>query len=170
MATTFTLIKTVTVGSGGASSIDFTSIPSTFTDLCLKYSLRTTATAASNGYYGTYSFNTLTTNISQKAIYGTGSSASSTSSASILSFMTDASDYTTSTFSNGELYIPNYASSNNKSMSQDAVSENNATAVYTFMYAGLWAASAAINAIGFTPAGGTFVQYSTASLYGILKA
>ena len=37
---TFTLIASSTVGAGGASSIDFTSIPSTFTDLCLEASLR----------------------------------------------------------------------------------------------------------------------------------
>ena len=40
MATTFTKIASVTVGSGGASSIDFTSIPSTYTDLCVKLSTR----------------------------------------------------------------------------------------------------------------------------------
>ena len=33
MATTFFKIASATVGSGGASSIDFTSIPQTYTDL-----------------------------------------------------------------------------------------------------------------------------------------
>jgi hypothetical protein len=170
MATTFTLIKTVTIGSGGASSIDFTSIPNTFTDICLKYSLRSSAASGSAGYYGTYTFNSLTTNISQRAIYGNGTSALTTLSSTILSYMSGASDYTSLTFSNGELYIPNYTSSNYKMMNQDAVTENNATSVYTFLYSGLWASTAVINAIGLIPAGGSFVQYSTASLYGILKA
>ena len=40
MATTYTLISSVTVGSGGAASIEFTSIPSTYTDLVLKLSAR----------------------------------------------------------------------------------------------------------------------------------
>ena len=40
MANTYTLISSVTVGSGGASSIDFTSIPATYTDLCLVWSGR----------------------------------------------------------------------------------------------------------------------------------
>ena len=40
MATTYTLISSVTVGSGGAANIEFTSIPSTYTDLLLKYYLR----------------------------------------------------------------------------------------------------------------------------------
>ena len=41
---TLVKIQTVTVGSGGASSIDFTSIPQTYTDLCLVYSARLTTT------------------------------------------------------------------------------------------------------------------------------
>jgi hypothetical protein len=40
MALTYTAIKTVTVGSGGAANIDFTSIPQTYTDLVLKVSAR----------------------------------------------------------------------------------------------------------------------------------
>ena len=40
MAVTFTQIASVTVGSGGAASIDFTSIPSTYTDLCIKTSIK----------------------------------------------------------------------------------------------------------------------------------
>ena len=40
MAVTHNLISTITVGSGGAASIDFTSIPQTYTDLLVKISLR----------------------------------------------------------------------------------------------------------------------------------
>ena len=36
MANTYVAIATVTVGSGGAASIDFTSIPATYTDLVVK--------------------------------------------------------------------------------------------------------------------------------------
>jgi hypothetical protein len=35
MAATYKLIETVTVGSGGAANIEFTSIPQTYTDLKL---------------------------------------------------------------------------------------------------------------------------------------
>ena len=44
MANTFQLISSTTVGAGGASSIDFTSIPSTYTDLVIKWSGRLTST------------------------------------------------------------------------------------------------------------------------------
>ena len=51
MPNTFTLIASSTVGAGGASSIDFTSIPSTYTDLCLKVSARSTATDTNVNMY-----------------------------------------------------------------------------------------------------------------------
>ena len=37
---TFTKIETITVGSGGAASVTFSSIPQTFTDLVMKISSR----------------------------------------------------------------------------------------------------------------------------------
>ena len=42
---TFTKIASATVGSGGASSIEFTSIPSTYTDLVIKLSMRSAFTS-----------------------------------------------------------------------------------------------------------------------------
>ena len=45
---TYTLISTVTVGAGGAASIDFNSIPGTYTDLLLVVSVRSTRPAATN--------------------------------------------------------------------------------------------------------------------------
>jgi hypothetical protein len=77
---------------------------------------------------------------------------------------------TASTFSNGEFYIPNYASANNKSVSFDSVTENNkATDQILALNAGLWADSAAITSIKLEVNGGTYniSQYSSATLYGI---
>ena len=48
MANTYTLISSVTVGSGGAANIEFTSIPATYTDLLLKLSTRTTRSTATD--------------------------------------------------------------------------------------------------------------------------
>jgi len=82
----------------------------------------------------------------------------------------DPSDYTSNTFANSENYLPNYAGSNNKSMSVDVVTENNATASFTAFYAQLWTNTAAVNRITLTPNAGNFAQYSTATLYGISNA
>jgi len=174
MATTFTLIKTYTIGSGGAASIDFTSIPATFTDICLKISARTNYTGSQYGYID-LAFNTLTTNQSYRRLLGYSTAAnSSTDTAN--SAMVDSDAATASTFGNWEMMIPNYAGSNYKSFSIDAVTENNAgtsEAAFCALVAGLWSASAAISRITISPRSGygTLInQYSTASLYGILKA
>jgi hypothetical protein len=42
MATTYEIIASVTVGSGGAADIEFTSIPATYTDLVVNYALEWT--------------------------------------------------------------------------------------------------------------------------------
>lgn len=167
MANTYTLIASSSVGSGGAASIDFTSIPSPYTDLCLKVSGRTSATNASYKVYDIYiSINGSTTTFTQKGLEGDGSGAFSYSAARQVGWIPDAGA-TASTFGNLEIYIPNYAGSNNKSFSSDAVTENNGTSAYAALTAGLWSTTSAINQVTVTPASGNFVQYSTAYLYGI---
>ena len=167
MANTFELIASSTVGSGGAASIDFTSIPSTYTDLCLKLSLRQDSVTLN---YASMRFNNATTNFTYRTIEGSGASAASYNGSTGTYGFPVPSNFTSSTFSNLEVYIPNYAGSTNKSFSVDTVTENNASTAYADLIAGLWSNSAAINQITFYPAGGNFVQYSTAYLYGVKNA
>jgi hypothetical protein len=173
MANTYTLIASNTVGSGGAASVTFSSIPQTYTDLIIKYSARGTGGALNyeniqvqfNGVGGTA--------YSDRNVYGTGSAAASTSNSSVAStFLQYAtgSAATASTFGNGEIYIPNYTSANAKSYSADTVSENNATAAITSFTAGISTNTAAISSVKLTPNTSTFAQYSTFTLYGISNA
>jgi hypothetical protein len=169
MANTFELIASSTVGSGGAASIEFTSIPATYTDLCLKLSGRTSSTGSI--YEWVYiKFNSSTTGYSYRLLQGNGSSAASYNNTT--QYAGDITDgtATASTFGNYEIYIPNYAGSTNKSFSVDAVTENNGTTAVADLVAGLWSNSAAITAVNFTPRNGSFVQYSTAYLYGVKNA
>jgi hypothetical protein len=169
MANTYTLIASNTVGSGGAANIEFTSIPSTYTDLLVKVSPR----GDSGGTDLAIQFNGSTSSVyTIMRLYGTGSSTASSSSTStmLINNMVAQSSYTASTFGNGEIYIPNYTSSNAKSVSIDGVTENNATGSFQTLTAGLWnpAVQAAITSIKLMIDGGAnFVQYSTAYLYGI---
>lgn len=171
MANTFTKIASVTVGSGGAANIDFTSIPSTYTDLVLKVSARTDGSTANGWQSGALTFNGSTTGYSGILLAGRGdlSAVSITSSASNIEFAFYSSDAgsTGNTFASNDIYIPNYAGSNNKSVSSDIAEENNAARALAGIAAGLWSNSAAINRVTLTPNGGSFVQYSTATLYGI---
>jgi hypothetical protein len=159
-------IGSVEVGSAGAANIAFSSIPQGYTDLKVVVSARTDATVGANGYYYNVTFNGTSANRSGRYLEGTGSAANS--GTFTLYGVSDASDQTANTFSNGELYIPNYTSANFKSASFDSVQENNATASRAIFSVGLWSDTAAITSVTFTPAGGSFVQYTTATLYGIL--
>jgi len=169
MPNTFIKIASVTVGSGGASSIDFSSIPSTYTDLVVKLSYRTTdatntATLISN-------FNNDTAgNYNNRFLFGTGSSTGSgnyTSNGSNYHGYGNISTTTASTFANAEIYIPNYAGSAFKSSSADNVSENNATAANATLSANIWNSTSAINRVTLGVYAQNFAQYSTATLYGI---
>jgi hypothetical protein len=166
MANTYTLISSVTVGSGGASSIDFTSIPSTYTDLLIKISGRSTKSATFEGMY--IKFNTSST-ATTRYLEGNGASASSGTAGNFVGVVA-AANATASTFSNVETYIPNYTVSQNKSYSSDSAHETNATTAYADLIAGLWANTAAINQITLYPDVNNFAQYSTAYLYGISNA
>jgi hypothetical protein len=168
MAVTYKLIETVTVGSGGAANIEFTSIPGTYTDLLIKLSSRT-ATGGATDVIAEFNADTTAANYSMRQVQGNGASASSSGGSSSSQALTSSgSTDTASTFANSEMYIPNYAGSTAKSSSNDSVTENNATTAYATLRASLYAGTAAITAIKFThSSGANFAQYSSASLYGI---
>ena len=167
MANTMTLIASSTVGSGGAASIDFTSIPSTYTDLVLDFSVRSaTSSTVDNINIG---LNGSTSSFSGKGLTGDGAAASSTTlPANRFYGLANGATGTSNTFSNCYFYFPNYTSSNYKSFSMDNVQENNTTTAYVRLTAGLWAITSAITSITMTTdSGSNFVQFSTAYLYGI---
>jgi hypothetical protein len=166
MANTFKKIQTVTVGSGGASSIDFTSIPQTFTDLKIVVSARSSRSAVSD--WTSIQFNSNTSNYSMRVLAGSGTLAESATDTSIY-LPCAGNTATASIFGNSEYYIPNYTSANNKSVSGDGINENNATAAVSYLIAGLWSNTAAITSIKLQmlTSGQTFSQYSTATLYGV---
>jgi hypothetical protein len=168
MAFTYSKLAETTVGAGGTSAITFNNIPQNYTDLVVKYSLRTSRSDTISALRLT--FNESATSYSNRMIEGNGATAASYTGGSTFIDLgyAPAATATASTFNNHELYISNYASSNNKSLSIDAVQENNTTTAYANLIAGLWSNSAAINSIKVVPSTAVnFVQYSTATLYGI---
>lgn len=166
---TYKLISSVTVGAGGAASLSLTSIPADYTDLVFKFSGRR---STSSPYNVRLTFNSSGgTAYSGRYLLSDGSSAFSGSASGqphIELFYSPGTSETSNTFNNTEIYIPNYTGSQNKSLSADMVSENNGTTVVLNGFtAGLWSSSSAITSITMTPESGSFVQYSTAYLYGI---
>lgn len=166
-------ITTVTVGSGGVATINFVNIPQTYTDLVIKVSARTAYTAGSYGDGLYISFNSTTTGYTYRFLQGydatTQSSSGSTQTTGLIP--DDAAAQTANVFSNNEIYIPNYTSSNYKAFSSENIVEKNGTTNWVAsMYAMLWSNTAPITSISLTSANAsTFKQYSTATLYGIRK-
>jgi hypothetical protein len=160
MANTMTLIASSTVGSGGAANITFSSIPATYTDLVIQYSLR------GNNLEGVYvQFNGSTASFAGRYLYSDGTAPASGVLARYLGSINAAA----SAFTNGSLYIPNYAGSTNKSYSVDEVYDQNSTAGYANLVAGLWSNTAAITSVTLEAAS-SLTQYSTAYLYGVKNA
>jgi hypothetical protein len=168
MPNTFQLIASYTA-TGTVSSIDFTSIPSTYTDLCLKISARSNDATYREIFL---TLNGSTANGTARILKGDGSAASSYTATRVQATgYTNTTGSTSNTFTSVDVYIPNYAGSTNKSFSSDAVTENNATQAFAELDASLWSQTAAINSISLVlSSGASFVQYSTAYLYGVKNA
>jgi hypothetical protein len=160
-------IETVEVASP-VTSVTFSSIPQGYTDLKLVVSAR--SNRASTDDLLNINFNGVSTNQSSRNLQGNGTSASSgTYGSNLYLAWVDGANSTADTFGNTEMYIPNYTSSNFKSVSTDTVLENNASTVVTGMTAGLWSNTAAITSIDITSVfSGSLIANSTFTLYGIL--
>lgn len=176
MPNTMTLIASSTVGAGGSASIDFTSIPSTYTDLCVFLSGRSTASFDRRILRLRFNNSSTASDYTGRDITGNGTSPGSNtqtagSSSYIQVYDLPAANATANTFGNIMIYVPNYASTSNyKSVSVDAVAENNATAAIMSLLAGLYNQNTAISQINLLPDSGNFAQYSSAYLYGIVKS
>jgi hypothetical protein len=175
MPATYTLISS-NVLSSSAASVTFSAIPATYTDLVLKYSIRTNVA-------GIIAVSpSILLNGSSSAIYsdtylrGNGSAASTArqSNQSELQVRESANDTgsTNNTFSSAEIYIPSYTVSQNKPISFITATENNATAAEIVTAANLFRSTSAISSIGITIGAGAYNLDAGSSfyLYGISNA
>lgn len=164
MANTYEAIATVTVGSGGAANITFSSIPATYTDLLIKTSGRTDRVATNAEFF--IKLNGTTVNAAAKRLYGDGSTAGSNSGSAV--GITNGSSNTASVFGSTDIYIPNYTGSNTKVVSAESTQEQNGTASYIYLQSLSSATTAAVTSIDLYPEESkNWVQHTTATLYGI---
>jgi hypothetical protein len=166
------LIQFQKLGSN-QTSVSFNSISADFTDLVLVASARTDRASQVDDQLQ-MRFNGVTSGYGERGLFGNGSSPTSFSNSSQTSIRdiiwTTASNATASTFGNATVYIPNYRSGNQKSVSSDSVTENNATAASQAIMAGLWSGTDPITSITLSPLNGTnILANSTFALYGVLK-
>jgi hypothetical protein len=168
MANTFYKISSVTVGSGGASSIDFNSIPNTYTDLLLKISVRTGRGFTNDGLSVKLN-NSTSSYASRDLTYDNGGITTYVDLFGAGYNLNGQGDGTTAnTFSNQEVYIPNYNGSANKSFSSQSSVENAGTDARVEIMATLWSNTSAVTSIILSSyTANTLLQHSSATLYGI---
>ena len=169
MATTFTQIGTAQIVSTDTTTVEFTNIPNTFTDLKVEISAR--ADGSGNVEMIEFTYNNNTSNRTSLVMEGRPASDSIASFAPTTLFIgnVNAPGQVSSSFNNVSLYIPNYAGSGNKvSISEASMNGSNAERSGAINVQ-RWADSTAITSIQFKLEGGVrkFVQHSTFYLYGI---
>jgi hypothetical protein len=172
MANTYILINS-SVLSSTTSTVTFSSIPSTYTDLVLKASARSTLSGTtyyqmkltfdnSGSVYSATSMYSYSGTIATQT--GVSSGASEQGRGSI-----NGNGLTASTFGITEFYIPNYAGSTNKPLSSIGFAETNDTIYNSIVnLAYLYRDTNAISSIAIS--GTTFAIGSSFYLYGIKKS
>jgi len=170
-------IATVTVGAGGASSVTFSSIPSTYKHLQIRAITRTNR--------GTYSSDPLSvtfnsdsaSNYSYHTLTALGANPVLTSAGSSVAFMDlfqSATAATTSgTFSGAVIDILDYADTNKYKTARGLSGFDNNTGTanlegYITFASGNWRSTSAVTSITMVSRYGTAInQYSSFALYGI---
>lgn len=171
----FESIATTTVGSGGASNVTFSSIPSTYTHLQIRGIAKSTSTSTSdNNALISASFNSDTTYSNYRSHYmvGNGSSAAA-SNLQQSGFYAFVGDLITSATANANMFSPviidilDYRNTNkNKVTRSYSGSERNGTGQNWFC-SGLWLNTSSITNIVLSYSNSNFAEYSSFALYGI---
>jgi hypothetical protein len=172
-------IATVTIGSGGASSAEFTSIPGTYTHLQIRGIVRSTDT--SEGRTGLQvQFNSDTaSNYSRHNVIGDGASASSEgqinqSSMFGVNFMIPSATATSNTFAGIVFELLDYANTNKYKTARMLIGfDNNGTSPLpgrVGLESSSWRSTSAVTSIKLFPHTANFAQYTTFALYGIKGA
>jgi hypothetical protein len=162
----FYSIATVT-GTGSNSTITFSSIPSTYSHLQIRYS----ALAVTGGNNINIRFNGVSTSVySQHTLTGNGSSASATGSGSTTNLYGDVGGVTGAGTTKPLVSIfdvINYASTTKyKTVRAIAGIDNNGSGAIA-LTSGSWQSTSAITSITLDQGGDSFATGSTFALYGI---
>jgi hypothetical protein len=164
------LIASTTVGAGGTSTIEFTSIPGTYTDLVVLLSARTTAGSdvtrfSANNYASQVHFG--------QVIFSNGANIQAFTE-SFNTFInigtTPGTDMSANSFSNVLIQYPNYSSSNVKTVKSFALYKDSGANMEQRLTGSQNGASftAVVTSVQIYSTN-TLAQHTTAYLYGTLK-
>jgi len=160
-------IATTTVGSGGASSVSFTSIPSTYKHLQVR--ILTRSTFGANEWPIFVQLNSSSSGYAYHDLQGNGSSASASGSSSQSLYQlgdTSAASGTASSFGVFILDILDYADTNKNKTGRTLYGYDLNGSGKVGLRSGLWANTSAVTSLSFGT-GGNFAEYSSFALYGV---
>jgi hypothetical protein len=171
-ATSYESISTVTVGAGGSSSVTFSSIPSTYKHLQIRYIGRTTVASTGsddiaitlNGSSASYAWHRL---IGDGATAAAGAASSTTQI--FLSGAVPRGNATASIYGAGVIDILDYTDTNKNKTTRALFGNDQNGSGQVLLSSGLWYATpAAVTSVTLTPESShTFAQYSQFALYGV---
>ena len=164
-------IQTVTVGSGGASYAEFTSIAGTYKHLQIRAIARDTDGATGQGAFWIQCNSDTGSNYSWHRVYGDGSSATAgaaSSTTAMLAGINSRNGNTSNVFAPTIVDILDY-SNTNKYKTVRGLSGNDTNSLgYIGLHSGLWMNTAAITSIKiFSSSPANWAEFSSFALYGV---
>ena len=165
-------IATTTVGSGGAASISFTSIPSTYTHLQIRGLGRNNSAGTQFDDIKIQYNSDTASNYSFHQLYGTGATAAAYASASTTynAALLAQGGNTAGIFAVNTIDLLDYANTNKYKTTRILNGYDKNGAGFVSLTSGLWMSTSAVTRIDLTPLTGSFVEYSSFALYGIKGA
>jgi hypothetical protein len=160
-------IETVDVASP-VSSVTFSNIPQTYSDLKLVASVRSNRAAAEDGFGITV--NSASSGYTYRVLSSTGTAASTSATAfeQIWVARVNGNTTTANAFAHVDAYFPNYTSSNAKTYSVDGATESNTVEGYITFSTVAQSSTSAITSLTVQTINGTVGTNSSFTLYGVL--
>jgi len=157
-------IATVTVGSGGAANVEFTSIPSTYTHL----QVRGISNPATSGANLSAQLNSDTgTNYTYHVVYGTGSAAGAFAETGKTAMLDIDGSSNSTSYGAIIMDILDYANTNKYKTVRTLSGVDTNGGGYVRLISHLWLNTNAITTIKLFYSGQNLRQYSSFALYGI---
>jgi len=155
-------LATTTVGSGGASSITFSSIPATYKHLQIRGISKMSSGASLVAQLNSDTGN----NYARHYLNGSGSAVAAGANASFSNFFVGTTGNATSTFGASVIDILDYANTNKYKTSRSFSGADANGSGFVQFFSGLWMNTAAVTTITIS-GDSNFQEYSSFSLYGV---
>lgn len=168
-ATSYESIATVTVGSGGAASVDFTSISSTYSHLQIRHINSAGSSSGTDSLLIRLNSDS-GSNYTYHVLYGNGTSALASAATSQTSAAVSQASLSSTIFAGGIIDILDYANTNKyKTLRGLSGVDFNGSGVIA-LESSVWMNTAAVTSINIRRNGANLNQYSHFALYGIKSA